>query len=60
MTQPYHGTELWVGEPGETVAVEDTIEGVRQILDGEHDDVPAAGFQNVGTIDQALEKARRL
>lgn len=60
LTQPYHGTELWIGEPGETVAMADTVEGVRQILDGEHDDVPAAAFQNVGTIDQALGKAQRV
>jgi RNA polymerase sigma factor (sigma-70 family) len=60
MTQPYHGTEIWIGEPGETVAVEDTVFGVRQILDGEHDEVPEKAFLNVGTVGQVLEKATRL
>ena len=60
LTQPYHGTELWVGEPGETVALEDTLEGTRQILDGRHDDVAEEAFSNVGTIAQALEKAKRI
>jgi len=60
LTQPYHGTELWIGEPGETVGMAETVEAARQIIDGEHDGVPAAAFQNVGTIDQALEKARRI
>lgn len=60
LTQRVHGTEMWMGEPGETVAMRDTVEGVRQILDGDHDDLPEEAFQFVGTIDQVLEKAQRL
>ena len=60
LTQPYHGTEMWIGEPGKTVAMADTVEGVRQILDGEHDNLPDEALTYVGTIDQVTEKARRL
>lgn len=56
LTQPYHGTEPWTGVPGETVALRDTLEGCRQILDGEHDELPEAAFYFVGTIDQAVAK----
>ena len=60
LTQPYHGTELWIGEPGETVAMADTVEGARQILDGQHDEVPEGAFYNIGPIDQAQDKAKRV
>ena len=52
LTQPYHGTESWMGKPGETVALRDTLEGCRQILDGCHDDVPLGSFGFIGSIDQ--------
>jgi F-type H+-transporting ATPase subunit beta len=60
LTQPYHGTELWIGEPGETVAIEDALEGTRQILDGLHDALPENAFGNAGTIEQVVEKAGRM
>lgn len=60
LTQPYHGTEVWMGVPGETVSLADALEGCRQILDGEHDDVEERGFGFVGTVEQAVEKARSL
>ena len=60
MSQPYHGAEHFVGVPGETVSLDDTLEGCRQILEGEHDDVPEEAFHYVGTIEQALEKAEAL
>ena len=53
LTQPYHGTESWMGKPGETVALRDTLEGCRQLLDGRHDDVPLSAFGFIGSIDQA-------
>ena len=52
LTQPYHGTESWMGKPGETVALRDTLEGCRQILDGCHDDMPLGSFGFIGSINQ--------
>jgi F-type H+-transporting ATPase subunit beta len=60
LTQPYHGTEHWLGVPGETVALADALEGCRQILDGQHDELPEDSFYHVGTIDQAVEKAKSM
>ena len=58
LTQPYHGTEQWTGVPGETVALRDTLEGCRQILDGKHDELSEDAFYFVGTIEQAIAKGR--
>ena len=50
LTQPYHGTEQWIGKPGETVALPDTVEGVRRIIDGDFDDVPVDELNYVGAL----------
>ena len=59
MTQPYHGTEMWIGEPGETVALADTVEGARRILDGGCDQVPERALQNVGGLEQVVSKGEQ-
>jgi F-type H+/Na+-transporting ATPase subunit beta len=60
LSQPNFVAEQFTGTPGEYVKLEDTIEGFRQILDGKHDDLPEQAFYMVGTIDQAVQKARAL
>ncbi|HET8652676.1 MAG TPA: F0F1 ATP synthase subunit beta [Gaiellaceae bacterium] len=60
LSQPNFVAEQFTGTPGKYVKLEDTIEGFRQILDGKHDDLPEQAFYMVGTIDEAVQKAREL
>ena len=60
LTQPFHGTEMWTGEPGEVVPMSEALEGSRRIVAGELDDVPEEAFRMVGSLDQVTEKAGRL
>ncbi|MBT6150130.1 MAG: sigma-70 family RNA polymerase sigma factor [Gemmatimonadetes bacterium] len=60
LTQPFHGTEMFTGEPGEVVPLSAAIDGCRRILSGEFDDLPEEAFRMVGSIEQAVEKAKRL
>ena len=50
--------EAFTGQPGKYVKLEETIRGFTEILDGKHDDLPEQAFYMVGTIDEAVEKAR--
>src|SRR3989454_4883670 len=56
LSQPNFVAEQFTGTPGQYVKLEDTIEGFRQILDGEHDELPEQAFYMVGTIDMAVAK----
>jgi F-type H+-transporting ATPase subunit beta len=60
LSQPFHVAEVFTGSPGVFVALEDTIKGFRAIVDGEHDDLPEGAFYMVGTIEDAVEKGRKL
>jgi len=60
LSQPMFVAEQFTGLPGKYVPVKETVRGFREILDGKHDDLPEAAFYNVGTIDEAVEKARRI
>lgn len=60
LSQPFHVAEQFTGTPGEYVDIKDTVRGFREILDGKHDQVPEQAFYMVGTVEQALEKAKRL
>ena len=60
LSQPFSVAEQFTGLPGVMVPIEDTIKGFNAILDGEVDDLPEQAFLNVGTIDDAKEKAKRL
>jgi F-type H+/Na+-transporting ATPase subunit beta len=60
LSQPNFVAEQFTGQPGEYVKLEDTIKGFQEVLDGKHDDLPEQAFYMVGTIDQAVEKARQL
>ena len=60
LSQPFHVGEKFTGIPGTYVKLEDTLKGFGAIIAGEMDDVPEAAFYNVGTIDDALVKAKTL
>ncbi|MEQ9116160.1 MAG: F0F1 ATP synthase subunit beta [Rickettsiales bacterium] len=60
LSQPFHVAEVFTGTPGTLVSLEDTIKGFKGIVNGEYDDLPEAAFYMVGTIDQAIEKAKTL
>ncbi|MBQ9973069.1 MAG: F0F1 ATP synthase subunit beta [Firmicutes bacterium] len=60
LSQPFTVSEKFTGVPGEYVPVEETLRGFREIIEGKHDNLPEAAFLLVGTIDQAVEKARRM
>lgn len=60
LSQPFSVAEQFTGVAGEMVNIEDTIRGFRMILDGEVDNLPEQAFLNVGTIEQAIEKAKQL
>lgn len=60
LSQPFHVAEVFTGTPGVLVGLEDTIKGFKGIIDGEYDHIPEAAFYMVGTIDEALDKAKRM
>jgi F-type H+-transporting ATPase subunit beta len=60
LSQPFHVAEVFTGSPGKFVALEDTIKGFKGICEGQHDDLPESAFYMVGTIEEAVEKARKL
>ncbi|MCC8172118.1 MAG: F0F1 ATP synthase subunit beta [Parabacteroides sp.] len=60
LSQPFSVAEQFTGVPGVMVPIEDTIRGFRMILDGEADELPEQAFLNVGTIEEAKEKAKQL
>jgi F-type H+-transporting ATPase subunit beta len=60
LSQPFFVAEVFTGSPGKYVSVKDTIQGFKEILDGVHDDVPEQAFYMVGSIDEALEKAKTI
>ena len=50
---------MFTGSPGKYVKLEDTIRGFKEIVEGKHDSVPEQSFYMVGSIDEALERAKR-
>lgn len=60
LSQPFHVAEQFTGRPGKYVKLEDTIKGFKGIIEGEYDDLPEAAFYMVGTIEEAIEQAKRL
>jgi F-type H+-transporting ATPase subunit beta len=59
LSQPNFVAEQFTGTPGKYVKLEDTIRGFREIIDGQHDELPESAFYMVGTIEDAVEKARQ-
>jgi len=60
LSQPFFMAEAFSGVSGVMVSIEDTIKGFNMIMDGETDDLPEQAFLNVGTIEDAIEKAKKL
>ena len=60
LSQPFHVAEQFTGTPGVLVDIKDTIKGFNMIMDGELDHIPEAGFNLVGSIEEAVEKGERL
>ena len=60
LSQPFAVAEQFTGVPGVMVGIEDTIKGFRMILDGEVDNLPEQAFLNVGTIEEAIDKGKKL
>ena len=60
LSQPFSVASQFTGLPGVMVPIEETIKGFNAILDGEVDDLPEQAFLNVGTIEDAKEKAKKL
>ncbi len=59
-SQPFHVAEVFTGAPGKYVSLKDTIRGFKGIVDGEYDHLPEQAFYMVGTIDEAVEKAKKI
>lgn len=60
LSQPFHVAEQFTGFPGKYVPVKETVRSFKEILEGKHDDLPEAAFLYVGTIEEAVEKAKKL
>ncbi len=60
LSQPFHVAEQFTGLPGVMVPLSETIRGFKMILSGEMDEYPEQAFLNVGTIDEAIEKGKRM
>jgi len=58
LSQPFSVAEQFTGMQGKYVKLEDTIRGFREIIDGKHDSLPESAFMYVGTIEEAVEKAK--
>ncbi|WP_449447390.1 F0F1 ATP synthase subunit beta [Thermomonas brevis] len=59
-SQPFHVAEVFTGSPGKYVPLKDTIRGFKGIVDGDYDHLPEQAFYMVGSIEEAVEKAKKL
>ncbi len=60
LSQPFHVAEVFTGNPGKYVPLKDTIASFKAIVDGEYDHLPEQAFYMVGTIEEAIEKAKSI
>jgi F-type H+-transporting ATPase subunit beta len=60
LSQPFHVAETFTGKPGKYVKVEDTVRAFREIVDGQHDDIPEQAFYMKGGIEEVLEAAKEM
>jgi len=60
LSQPFHVAEQFTGSPGKYVPINETIRGFKEIVEGKHDEIAEQAFLMVGTIDDALEKAKKM
>jgi len=59
LSQPFSVAEQFTGYAGKYVPIKETVRGFREIIEGKHDDLPESAFLFVGTIDEAVEKAKK-
>ncbi len=59
LSQPMFVAEVFTGQPGKYVKIQDTVQGFKEILEGKHDHLPEQAFYMVGTIDEAVEQGKR-
>jgi F-type H+-transporting ATPase subunit beta len=60
LTQPYHVAEVFTGDPGVLVSLKETLRGFKGLLEGDYDDLPEQAFMYCGSIDDAVEAAKKL
>ena len=60
LSQPFHVAQQFTGVEGKYVKIADTIRGFKEIVDGKHDELPEQAFYNVGTIEEAVQKAEQI
>jgi F-type H+/Na+-transporting ATPase subunit beta len=60
LSQPFHVAEVFTGQPGRYVKLQDTIRGFKELVEGKHDDLPEQAFYMVGGIEEVQEKARKM
>ena len=60
LSQPFDVAAVFTGSPGVQVKIEDTVKGFKGIVEGKYDNLPEAAFYMVGTIETAVEKARKM
>ena len=60
LSQPFHVAEVFTGSPGVFVNLEDTVAGFKGIIDGDYDHLPEQAFYMVGTINDAVEKGKKM
>ncbi|HAP48856.1 MAG TPA: F0F1 ATP synthase subunit beta [Afipia sp.] len=60
LSQPFHVAEIFTGSPGKFVDLADTIKGFKDLCNGKYDHLPEAAFYMVGTIEEAVEKGKKL
>jgi F-type H+-transporting ATPase subunit beta len=60
LSQPFHVAEAFTGTAGKYVPLKDTIKGFNEIIEGKHDKLPEQAFFMVGTIEEAVEKAKQI
>jgi F-type H+-transporting ATPase subunit beta len=60
LSQPFHVAEVFTGSPGKLVDLQDTISGFKGLVEGKYDHLPEAAFYMVGTIEEAVERGKKL
>ena len=60
LSQPFSVAEVFTGTPGKYVSLKDTIKGFRAIVNGDYDHLPEQAFYMVGTIEEAIENAKKV
>ena len=60
LSQPFHVAEVFTGSPGKFVSLQDTIKGFKGLVEGDYDDIPESAFYMVGSIEEAIEKSKKM